>query len=90
MKLTTLVLRLRMSKAVPLCLPGAFIVWSGMVRGMTHCPSLLIKCHLLVMNLMHKLLKAVESDLVIGHVEENGARYMGTCWSTLCPQFLWV
>ena len=42
---------------------------------MTHCPSLLIKSHLLVMNLMHKLLKVVELDLIVsGHVEENGAR----------------
>jgi hypothetical protein len=81
-----------MSKAVPPCLPGAFMVWSGTVRGMTHCPSLLIKCHLLVMYLlMHKLLKAVDLDLsVSGHVEENGARYMGTCWSTLRLQFLWL
>jgi hypothetical protein len=58
---------------------------------MTHCPSWLIKSRLLVMNLMHKLLKVVKLDLsVSGHVEEKGARYIATCWSTLHPQFLWV
>jgi hypothetical protein len=58
---------------------------------LTHCPSLLIKSRLLVVNVLHKLLKVVELDLsVSGHVEENGARYMATCWNTPHPQFLWV
>lgn len=38
----------------------------------------MIRCHLLVMNLMHKLLKAVKLDLsVSGHVEENWGQIHG-------------
>jgi len=43
------------------------------------------------MKLTHKLLKVIELDLsVSGHVEENGAGYIATCWSTLHPHFLCV
>jgi len=41
------------------------------------------------MNLVHKLLKVVDLDLIVsGHVEENEARRMATSWSTLHTQ--WV
>ena len=76
------------------CDQGQFyiIFFQGPVTCMTHCPSLVIKSRLLVLNLMNKLFKVVELDLSVSVVmlKKIWARYMGACWSTRHYHFLWV